>query len=67
MVLYVNDERVEFSGPANIESLLESRSLYGAGGIAVAVDDQVVPRAHWPQFKLEEGARIVIITATQGG
>lgn len=67
MTVYVNDERLEVTGPATIESLLEVRNLNGAGGIAVAVDNQVVPRGRWSRFELEEGARVVIITATQGG
>lgn len=67
MTLYVNDERMEVAGPVTIESVLRERNLNGAGGIAVAVDNQVVPRGRWPHFALNEGARIVIITATQGG
>ena len=37
------------------------------GGVAVAIDGEVVPRAAWPERELAEGARIEILTAVQGG
>lgn len=35
--------------------------------IAVAVDEEVVPRNLWSQRKLTPGARVAVIGATQGG
>lgn len=37
------------------------------GGIAVAQNDAVVPRARWNETRVAEGDRIEIITAVQGG
>ena len=36
-------------------------------GVAVAVDDDVVPRAEWDTCELREGAAVEILTAVQGG
>lgn len=36
-------------------------------GVAVAVADRVVPRSAWETTSLEAGARIELVTATQGG
>jgi len=36
-------------------------------GSAAVVDDEVVPRSAWPQFRLREGQRVELITAVQGG
>ena len=36
-------------------------------GVAVAVDDRVVRRALWHETPLADGARVEIITASQGG
>jgi len=36
-------------------------------GVAVAVDDDVVPRASWQQFALHDGATVEVLTAVQGG
>jgi sulfur carrier protein len=38
-----------------------------ARGVAVAVDDEVVPRAQWESFVLSEHARVEVLTAMQGG
>ena len=34
-----------------------------ARGVAVAVDDEVVPRAQWESFVLSERARVEVLTA----
>ena len=36
-------------------------------GVAVAIDNQMIPRGSWVQTALQEGARIVIIKAACGG
>jgi sulfur carrier protein len=36
-------------------------------GVAVAVDDDVVPRAEWPRHALRDGVRVEVLTAVQGG
>jgi sulfur carrier protein len=39
----------------------------GRSGIAVAVNDEVVPRSRWPAVALADGDRVEILTAAQGG
>lgn len=36
-------------------------------GVAVALDGEVVPREQWDDRELGAGARVEIVTATQGG
>lgn len=36
-------------------------------GVAVAVNDHVVPRANWSDTPLSAGNRVEIVSATQGG
>jgi sulfur carrier protein len=38
-----------------------------ARGVAVAVNGEVVPRAHWWRTPLRPGDRVEVLTATQGG
>lgn len=38
-----------------------------AKGIAVALNQQVIPRSAWADTSLHDGAELLIITATQGG
>jgi sulfur carrier protein len=36
-------------------------------GVAIAVDAEVVPRGQWGAHELQEGARVEILRAIQGG
>ena len=39
----------------------------GQGGLAVAVDGEVVPRGEWDGTALSEGQRVEVLQAVQGG
>ena len=36
-------------------------------GVAVAVNEEVVPRADWPRWPLADGDVVEVVTAVQGG
>ena len=36
-------------------------------GVAVAVNDRVVPRAQWADWRLSPGDRVEVVRAVQGG
>jgi sulfur carrier protein len=36
-------------------------------GIAIAVNDNVIPRGDWQQYRLRADDRVFVIRATQGG
>ncbi len=38
-----------------------------AGGVALAVNDRVVPRSRWQSVELTDGDEIEIVRATAGG
>jgi sulfur carrier protein len=46
---------------------LVARLGRGRSGIAVAVNDEVVPRSRWSSVQLSDGDRVEILTAAQGG
>ena len=39
----------------------------GRSGLAVAVNDEVVPRSRWACTALQAGDRVEVLTAAQGG
>lgn len=39
----------------------------GHSGVAVAVNDTVVPRTEWATTRLDDGDRVEVLTAVQGG
>jgi sulfur carrier protein len=64
----VNGEARALPDGATIEALLEALDVNpGRRGVAVAVDDEVVPRSGWPETELKDGARVEVLTAIQGG
>lgn len=67
MVCYINNTAFEAADNQALIDLLAARGIIEPRGLAVAVNDAVVPRADWPSHQLHEQDRITIIRATQGG
>lgn len=68
MEVYINSEKKSFADPLTVEQLVKQQFENNLPkGIAIAVDNQVVPRNNWKDFKLSTGNKIIIIKATQGG
>ena len=67
MVCYINNFPQEVAENQPLSDLLAARGIIEPRGLAVAVNDAVVPRAEWPTHALQPHDRITIIRATQGG
>jgi sulfur carrier protein len=67
MVCYVNNIAQEATDNQLLIDLLAALGLAQPRGLAVAVNDLVVPRAEWPTHAVQAHDRITIIRATQGG
>jgi|Deesub1362B_J571_1020462.scaffolds.fasta_scaffold01224_3 sulfur carrier protein len=67
MTVFLNDKKIEFSGPLTLKEALEQQGIRQVRGIAVAVNDRVVPKSEWETYHLQENDRILVIQATQGG
>lgn len=68
MEVVINGEKRTIENVGTIEQLLAELSLPGnRRGIAVAVNDTVVPRSQWKTVRIAAGDRIEVIRAVQGG
>ncbi|WP_372473831.1 sulfur carrier protein ThiS [Capnocytophaga sp. ARDL2] len=68
MELTINHQKKSFDQlPPSLEQLLIAENLLKDLGIAVAVNNSVVPRNLWATTPLQPNDNILIITATQGG
>jgi len=67
MNVFVNNEPKEVQNQTTINQLLTDLNLNSAKGIAVAVNNQVVPKLTWEKFNVTENDKVTIIKATQGG
>lgn len=65
MKVQVNNKDVETTA-ANLTLLAEELQLPPAG-IAIAVNNKMVPRTEWDTFALHENDHLVIIKAACGG
>ncbi|HEX3463765.1 MAG TPA: sulfur carrier protein ThiS [Candidatus Elarobacter sp.] len=66
MTITVNGEPRELGDGATLDALLESLGVR-RDGTAVALNDDVVPRARHAATTLREGDRLEIIVAVAGG
>jgi sulfur carrier protein len=65
MIVVVNEKQVEVDEKITVAALLQTLG-YPDRGIAVALDQAVLPRSGWAT-SLSEGARLEVVTAVQGG
>jgi sulfur carrier protein len=67
MRLRVNGKQQETSARTVVALLQWLDMDPGRKGIAVAVNDHVIPRSRWSEETLHENDRIEIVSAVQGG
>lgn len=67
MNVFVNNQNHILTKDANLLLALEQNGITSQKGIAVAVNNKVIPKAEWPGKILNENDKITIIKATQGG
>ena len=68
MTITLNGNPTKVAENITIKELLnQTEGIEDRKGVAVAVNDDVVPRAEWETRKIEEGARVEVIQAVQGG
>ncbi len=46
---------------------MQSLNMPNTNGIALAVNEKVIPKTEWNNFQLNDNDKILIIKATQGG
>ena len=67
-MIVLNGERSDVPPGETVAAVLARLGVHPlAGGVAVAVDGEVVPRAAWNSRTLADGSRVEVLTAMQGG
>ncbi|MFD1603823.1 sulfur carrier protein ThiS [Flavobacterium artemisiae] len=68
MELKINQQIKQFNVESlSVQSLLDLEIPHKQNGIAVAINNTVVPKTKWNEYLLHETDDILIISATQGG
>lgn len=67
MNVVLNGDDAQVDTGATVADVLARLEVSARRGVAVAVEGEVVPRREWDARVLEEGARVEIVNAIQGG
>jgi len=67
MRIFLNDKEIQTSDSNDLMTVLTTHQLSERNGIAVAVNEEIIPKNSWESCVLNENDKIMIITATAGG
>jgi len=68
MELKINNQTKQFATDSlTIQALLDLEIPIKQNGIAVAINNTVIPKSNWNSHIIQETDDILIISATQGG
>jgi len=67
MQVYINSKLQEIPAKATLHEVAVMIGIAAQNGIAIAVNNHVIPRTGWPAHQLLPDDRIMLIRATQGG
>jgi sulfur carrier protein len=66
MIVSVNGERREVDAGTTLDQIV-AELTDAPRGVAAALNESVVPRGSWPGAELQDGDRVEVLMAVQGG
>ncbi|TXC78644.1 sulfur carrier protein ThiS [Luteibaculum oceani] len=66
MQVYYNGEAVDLNSATKVSDFLALQSI-APNGVAVAINNKVIPKTNWSKTELKDQDKILVITAAQGG
>lgn len=68
MELKINNQTKQFTADSlTVQALLDLEIPLKQNGIAIAINNTVIPKSNWNSHPIKETDDILIISATQGG
>jgi sulfur carrier protein len=67
MKIYINDQEHDVANHVSIHYIVTETLSLRIDGIAVAINETVVPQSIWKTSQLSENDRLLIIKACSGG
>jgi sulfur carrier protein len=68
MQIFINDDIKKINTESTtLIRILEEEGLSASEGIAIAINNKVIPKADWEKYLLKENDHLTIIKAVQGG
>ena len=66
-MIYINDKEYIFKKAQSLTDLFQAVQMNVTNGIAVAVNNKVIPKTDWNVYLVNQNDKIILIKATQGG
>ncbi len=66
MQVYINGKATTCQANTSLLTLLKENNIE-TNGVAVAINQKVIPKAIWEETIMEAESKILVIKATQGG
>ncbi len=67
MKIQINQESHTLEHGKTIKALLSDLGYQQIDGLALAINDEVVPKKNWEEREVQPDDRLTLIQATQGG
>lgn len=67
MQITINNQSYEFGETLSLQGAIAVLEMKETTGIAVALNEQIIPRSEWEQTSLHDEDKIIIIGAVAGG
>ncbi len=67
MNIIINNQSHDFQHGIKLADAIQTLDLKNHKGIAIAINNEVIPKQNWSSHELKDQDNIIIITATQGG
>lgn len=68
MKLKINNQEKQYEeSDLTVQQLLDLEIPHAQNGIAVALNDTIIPKSNWASTSVHENTELLIIKATQGG
>jgi sulfur carrier protein len=67
VLIYLNNKELKTTNGEFLSKVLLDHELSDRSGIAVALNQEVIPKSEWENTVLKNEDKIIIITATAGG
>ena len=66
-MIFINDRGYPYDHPGSLSQLFRTLNIDVARGIAVAINNTMVPKKEWEDHLVMDNDKIILIKATQGG
>ena len=67
MQITINKQNYQFEENISLEKAIETLELKETNGIALALNEEIIPRSEWQKTILFDDDKIIIIGAVAGG